>query len=296
MSSGMRITQRSMSESSLANLQAHLSRLGRVQDQLSSGRTISRPSDSPVGTVSSLQLRSNLRRSDQLLRNANDGIGWLGAADTTLTDGLGLVRRVRDLTLQGANGATSQSGREALAAEVDVLRESLLAVANAEYLDRPLFAGTVDATRAYDAAGAYQGNAGLVERTVAPGVKVRVNLTGEEIFGPAGSDLFTVLGDIADHLRNDPTQLTATDLGNLDTAFLRMQNSLATVGARYHQVEIMHARTESTQLDGKTQLSDVEGVDIAEATVELQLAEVAYQAALAATARTITPTLVDFLR
>ena len=296
MSSGLRITQRSLSEGALANLQSNLSRLGRIQAQMSSGRSISRTSDSPTGTVSSLRIRSDLRRSDQLLRNANDGIGWLGTADTTLTNGLALIRRTKELALQGANGSMNQAGREALAAEVDVLREGMIAVANSKHLDRPLFAGNSGSATAYTPAGVYQGDAGLVHRTVAPGVQVQVNLTGTEVFGPPGADLFAVMADIADHLRNNPAALTATDLDAIDGAFLRIQNSLATIGSRYHQIEIMQSRMESNQIDGRNQLSEVEGVDLAESTVELQMAEVSYQAALAATAKAITPTLVDFLR
>jgi len=294
--SSYRITQRSLSQGTLANLQTNLARFQRLQEQLSSGRSITRPSDSPTGTVSSLRLRAESRRSEQLLRNALDGMGWLATADTALTEGLGLVRRARDLALSGANGAIGQEARSAMAAEIDVLRDGLLTVANTTYLDRPVFGGTAGGGVAYDPAGAYVGDAGRVARTVAPGVDVRVNLTGEEVFGPSGDDLFAVLSDVAYHLRTDPAALTAGDLERLDTAFLRLQNSLATAGARYHQVEIMQARTESNQLDTKSELSEVEGVDLPATIVELQLQEVAYQAALGATARVLTPSLVDFLR
>ncbi len=133
-------------------------------------------------------------------------------------------------------------------------------------------------------------------RTIAPGVKVTVNATGEEVFGPAGDDIFTVLADIADDLRNNPSELTSTDLGRLDAGYLRMQNALASVGSRYHQIEIMQDRNQANQLESQNQLSEVEGVDLPAAMVDLQLQEVAYQAALGATARVLQPTLMDFLR
>jgi flagellar hook-associated protein 3 FlgL len=268
----------------------------KLQEQLSSGRAIQRPSDSPTGTISALRLRGDVRRSDQLLRNAQDGLGWLGAADTTVTDGLDLVRSARDLLLRGANASMSASDRQALAAEVDGLRESMFAVANTTYLDQPVFAGTATTALAYDASGTYLGNAGQMTRSVGPGLQVRVNLTGEEVFGPAGSDVFTVLAEVADHLRNDPDALIGTDLGRLDGVFLRMQNALSTVGSRYHQMEIMQARTETNRLSATNHLSEVEGVDLPATIVELQLQEVAYQAALGATAKVIQPSLVDFLR
>ena len=127
-------------------------------------------------------------------------------------------------------------------------------------------------------------------------MKVTVNVPGEEAFGPAGNDVFKLLGDIANDLRTNPANLSTTDLGQLDAGYVRMQNALSAVGSRYHQIEIMQARNQANQLDTKNQLSEVEGVDLPAATVDLQMQEVAYQAALGATARAIQPSLVDFLK
>ena len=296
MSSAFRITQRSLSQSNVAGLQAALGRLQATQARLSSGRAIQRPSDSPTGTMAALRLRSDLDRYTQLDRNADDGKARLGSADNALTDGLAILREARDAVLQGANGSLSAADREALAAQVDGLRESLLAVANTKYLQQPIFAGTAGTSTAYDASGVYQGDGGAITRTIAPGVKVAVNATGAEVFGPAGNDIFTVLADIADDLRNNPANLTTTDLDGLDAGYLRMQNALASVGSRYHQIEIMQDRNQANQLESQNQLSEVEGVDLPAAMVDLQLLEVAYQAALGATAKIIQPSLVDFLR
>jgi flagellar hook-associated protein 3 FlgL len=296
MSSAFRITQRSLSHSTLAGLQGNLARLQATQARLSSGRSIQRPSDSPTGTMAALRLRTDLDRYTQLDRNAEDGKARLGTVDNALTDGLALLREARDAVLQGSNSSMSASDREALAKQVDGVRESLLAVANTKYLQQPIFAGTGSAAAAYAADGTYLGDSGTMTRTIAPGVKVTVNAGGEEIFGPAGGDIFAVLADISEDLRNNPSELTSVDLGQLDAGYLRMQNALATVGSRYHQIEIMQDRNKANQLDTQNQLSEVEGVDMPAAIVELQLQEVAYQAALGATARVIQPSLVDFLR
>lgn len=291
----LRVTQRSISAMTTANLQHNLSRMQRLQEQLSSGRQLSRPSDSPTGTVTALQLRSDLRRGEQLVRNASDGIGWLASADTALTQSLDAIGRVRELALRGRNGSMSAEDRGAIATEVDALREHLLGIANTSYLGRPLFGGTTAAPTTYDAAGTYQGDAGVITRTVLAGVTVRINVTGPEVFGPAGSDLFAVLADISDHLRNDPSQL-AGDLAALDQRSVGLQTSLAQVGARYHQVEVMRDRTEGARLDATNALAEVESVDLPKAITELNMQEVAYQAALAAISRVIQPSLVDFLR
>src|SRR5205807_3404231 len=157
MSSAFRITQRSVANTSLAGLQANLARLQETQTKLSSGQAIQRPSDSPTGTMAALRLRADVDRYDQLDRNAADGLARLGTADNALTDGLSNLREVRDIVVQGTNASLSANDREALASQVDGLRQSLLAVANTKYLQQPIFAGTAGATQAYDGTGAYQG-------------------------------------------------------------------------------------------------------------------------------------------
>ncbi len=291
----MRVTQRSLTAGSTANLQLNLARTQRLQEQLSSGRQLNRPSDDPAGTVSALRFRADLRRGEQLIRNADDGIAWLATADTALTDGLQAIGRVRELALRGINASMGPEDRAAIAAEVDGLADHLIGLANTTYLGRPVFGGTGASAQAYSPAGAYLGDAGTIERTVLDGVDVRVNVTGPEAFGPPGADLFAALKDIAFHLRTDPSQLSA-DVAALDDRTLTVKNALAQVGARYHQVEVMRDRTEVAGLDATSALAEVESVDLPHTIMELSMQEVAYQAALAATARVLQPSLLDFLR
>src|SRR4051794_30992883 len=127
----MRVTERGISTNSLNNLQRSLGRSSAVQEQLSSGKVINRPSDSPTGTVSALQLRAENRAIQQYSINANDGMAWLDMADTALSSTSTQVNRVRDLVLQGiSTGSASDTSQAALAAEVDALRQSLVGIAN----------------------------------------------------------------------------------------------------------------------------------------------------------------------
>ena len=310
MSSGFRITHRSLGDRSLRNLQSNLGRLGTLQEQLSSGKQLAKPSDSPTGTVSALRHRSDIRRSEQMSRNAEDGLGFLGTADGALTETLAVVRRARELVLQSANDSLGTTEREAIAAEVEGLRENALDLANTSYLGRAVFAGTKEV--AYDATGAYRGSTptdpdgGAVRRRVAPGVDVQVNVLGAEVFGPDGADLFAVLDRVTHHLRGQhpdgtanpgaATDLRTTDLAALDERFVALQNRLATVGARYHQVEMMRDRAEDAVLTATNDLAEVESVDLPKTIMELRMQEVAYESALAATAKALQPSLLDFLR
>jgi flagellar hook-associated protein 3 FlgL len=177
-------------------------------------------------------------------------------------------------------------------------------MANTTYMNRPIFGGTVSnpsgATLAYDSAGNYLGDSGKIMRNVASGVQVQVNVTGPEVFGSGSSNLFTVLGQISADLKNGSpaavTNLTQVDLGNLDTALTQVGNTQAVVGARYDRVQTMKTMSDNTMLNLKSGLSEVEDADLPKTITDLQMQQVSYQAALAATAKVIQPSLVDFLR
>jgi flagellar hook-associated protein 3 FlgL len=305
----LRVTQRSIAQQTLAGLQGNIGRLGEIQQRLSSGKEISKPSDSPTGTVSAMQLRSEIRSNEQWSRNADDGIGWLGTMDQTLGSSLDSLQKIRGLTLQALNsGASSPESDQARAVEVVQLREGLIGLANTTYLERPVFGGTTNGRRAYDATGTYVGNPRQpvppatalpvvpVTRTVGAGAEVRVDQTGPEVYGPAGADLFTVLAGITQHMKDGNTAALTSDLTDLDTAMSRMQGKLAEVGASYNRVEQMHQAADDRVLALKSSLSGIEDIDLPKTIVELQMQQVVYQAALGATAKIITPSLADFLR
>ena len=292
----VRITQRLMVERSLTSLQSGLGRLSNSQEKIASGRNINRPSDSPTGTNDAMRLRAALSAKAQYTRNAEDGESWLGNADSTLTSMLDQVRRANELIVQGAStGSNGPAAREAIAAELTQIRASLLDLANTQHLGRPLFGGTTAGASAYDDNGTYIGDGNAVNRTIDEGISVPVNVTGPAAFSTGSDDLFTVLSDVIDQLRNSPST-TGTSLDRLDAVADRMRSALSDVGTRYNRVETAVNHLAGSTLEATSALSQIENVDIASAIVDLQMQEVAYQASLGATARVIQPSLIDFLR
>src|SRR3954466_14773268 len=132
-----RVTESSIHTRVLANLQRSIQKGEKIQEQLSSGKQINRPSDSPNATLQSMQLRGETRANNQYVRSADDGIGWLSTLDGTLSSASSLVQRARSLALQGLNsGSNSDESRNALATEIDQIKSSMIGYANTTYLDR----------------------------------------------------------------------------------------------------------------------------------------------------------------
>ena len=295
-----RVTQSMMSHSALSGLQTSLRRVSDLQEQLSTGRTINRPSDDPIGAASAMKLRSTKAEQAQYSRNADDGLAWLNQIDGALGSAGDQLRRARDLAVQGANsGSMGQQARDALATEVDQIRQGITSVANTTYLNRPVFNGVDKGSTAYAGSTGpvtWSGTPGNVVRRVGDGVDINVNVNGPDAFGTDGGSVFDHLAALSTALRAGNTGDISAAIDTLKTDSDRISTARADVGTRTNRIELAKSRAEDAGLTLSSSISEVENVDLAKATVDLQLQQVAYQAALAATAKVMQPSLQDFLR
>jgi flagellar hook-associated protein 3 FlgL len=292
----MRITQRAVTLTSLQGLNRNLDNLGKLQQQLTSGKAISRPSDSPTGTNTAMQTRTEQASVAQQARNVTDAKAWLEQGSSTMMEMMDVVKRVRNLTLQGNNAGSSPASQQALAIEVASLREGLLDMANTKVMGRPLFGGVTAGDAAYGPGGAYVGDARAeVTRRVSESELLRVDLTGPEAFGTGPDSLFAVVGRIATDLTTDVPALEG-DLAALDAVFERMTGAVADLGARGARLEQAEQVNADRQLALRKQLGAVEDIDLPKTIMDVQMKQMGYEAALAATAKSIAPTLLDYLR
>jgi flagellar hook-associated protein 3 FlgL len=303
-----RVTHETIQRSTLRNLQTNMSALASLQGQMSSGKKIQVPSDDPSGTGQVLSLRATTSQLAQYQRNGQDGDSWLTTVDTALTTALGYLRNARDLVVQSGDAGLGQTSRNALADNIDGLKAGLLSQANARYQGRNVFAGTSDATGAFtvDTSGAtptytWTGSAtATVDRKVGPSTTVRVDTDGSQAFGwtdPSSgtqSTAFALLDKISTGLRNG-TDVTGT-LNDIDSVMQNVLTAAASNGSRQKVLESTGSDVTAQQLTVKGQLTGVEDVDMAEVIMNLQMQEVTYQGALAAGAKVLQPTLLDFLR
>ena len=292
-----RVTQQTMQRSTLANLQLNLSKMSSIQQEMSSGKRISKPSDDPSGTSLALSMRSEQRSYTQFARNIDDGLGWLSAADASMQSAVTQLRRARDLTVQGGSGSLNAAGREALATEIESVRDGLISEANTSFQGRNVFAGTSNSAVAFDSSAGYAWNgtaAGTVERRISPDATVRADADGSAVFGNGSTSVFALLDSIAADIR------AGVDIGSrlteIDTRMDTMLGELSGVGSRMNRLTTAQGTISQKLQDLQINLSGVEDVDLTSAIVELQSQEVAYKGALGATARVLQPTLMDYLR
>jgi flagellar hook-associated protein 3 FlgL len=230
----MRVTVGSFAYTGLQAIRSTSANLAVLQEQMSSGKQILRPSDDPTGTVRAIGLRSAMARNDQYVTNSEDAIAWLSAADNSYSQIASVLQQARTTVVAGLNsGANDVNSDQALAAQLDGLRQSLLGLANTSYNGRPVFGGTTAGGAAYDSSGNYVGDSGSVTRAVGANETVTVSASGPDVFGPAGADVFTLLSNFATAPGSNPSTQSSTALTQLDTAISRMSTAQATEGATY---------------------------------------------------------------
>lgn len=296
MTMSFRVTEGSMTAGVLAGLQRNQDQLSQLNQEISSGKQLTQPSDSPVGVASAMELRSALAANQSYSRSATDGLGRLGAAETALTSASTQLDQVQSLVLQGMSAPTSGSSTamQALATQVDSVRQSLISLGNTTYLGQPVFGGTTSGTVAFDANGNYVGDDGQVMRRVSNGLQVRTDVPASA-FGTGSSQLFSVLSTISNDMRTNPSALSG-DLDQLKSGTTDLNTALTALGSRYSQIQAASSAADSQATTLTSRLSTVEDVDVAQASIELSTASLGYQAALAAAARVTQPSLLNFLQ
>lgn len=304
----MRITSEVMVTRSLDRLQSRLQAYERSQSELATGQRILRPSDDPGGARRAMSLRAAMESRQQELRNAADAQGWLNNTDGQLQSAISRVRRVRDLTV---NAATLQDPgqKQAIATEIRSIADELVGIANTRHMGRPLFGGFAADDAVTVAAGppvdvtflpAADDPVEEVRRRVSDTEQVRVNVTAAEWLGASatepGTDLISTLHALAGEIVSGDQAATSGRLNDIDRAMDTIAASLADVGAAGNQVASATARAEDSLLTMRTELSDVQDVDVAQGMMELQIQEIGYQATLQALSQALPPSLVSFLR
>jgi flagellar hook-associated protein 3 FlgL len=294
----MRVTSEMMVTNSLHRLSTRLKQYERAQSQLATGKMVLNPSDDPARANRGLSLRATLKAREQELRNAADAKSWLDLADSQLQGAMERLHRASDLTVRAAS-AVDPNERTAIAQEIATIRTELESIANTVHRGRPVFAGFTEGPAVSFEGGTWvsRGDDQVITRRVGESDVVPVNVTAAEIFWlPGGDSMFAMLDRLETSLRGDDGPGIAAELGTMAVARDTLGAAMAKVGANANWVDSAQRRGQEAILSIRGEIAQVEDVDFAQAVMELQMQQVAYEATLQALGRALPPTLAAFLR
>lgn len=268
----MRVTDLTIQRNFLYNIFGVEKRLGELQDMASSGKSITRPQDDPVGSERSISLRHDLCVNDQYLRNIDKAKTWMSQTEQAMAHVTTVLSRAHDLALTGMTGTTPEDAREAISAEISQLKDELSGVFDTTVDGRNLLHGTMPVWRL--------------------GTDVTVTCNGVEA-------IMTEVSTFMDQLEQGLETSNVDDIKDaaegIDKCLDKVLSHRAENGAKLRRLDTLEEKAGEMYVEYKRVLANVEEVDITEVVVKLMSQQMAYQTALAVGARLIQPSLLDYL-
>ena len=313
----MRVTFNSFPDTLLGRLQSLGSEQNKALTQLSTGQRIAAPSDDAPAMQRILNLRVEKKQNQQYHRNATDGLEVSKVTFSSLEQIKDLLVRASELSAN-VNGATSEQEFKAKASEIDQLIQQGLNVANTKLRGSYLLAG--EASGAPDAPFviasknskdqisqidyrypiADQGDDANPQMHIGEDTKISAFTTPRE--NRQVADLLNKMIAMRNAMTDTPTTpatKASSVLGlrhDLSEKEDQILSALSRAGTIQYRLETAMKDLEVRYEGTEKLISTDADIDFAEATVRLNRAQMAYQAAIQSGARIQSNSLLDYLR
>ena len=271
-------------------------------EQMATGQLINMPSDNPAGAATLVQNMTEQNSADQFLQNTSSVEGLLQTADSTLSSLVEALNQAISLGVQGGSSTATQQNQQQIAQQVQEIQTQVLQLANTSYQGNYIFAGTASTTVPFTANSSapdgvtYNGNDNTNSVEIAEGRSIQINVPGSQIFQGAG-------GDVMGSLQQLVTALQSGDITSIDNATTQLGTALNYVsqqrvfyGNAMDQLNSNQSYLQQEQVNLQSQANTLDAVNMAQAATNLSQAQVTQNATLAALAKIIPVTLLDYLK
>jgi len=263
------------------NLQSAQSKMANSVERLSSGLRINRAKDDAAGLGIAASLTSQINAANQGVRNLNDGVSMVQAAEGAMSAAVEMAQRILTLATQGANGSQSATGRTAIKSEMQQLLTAITSISS-----RTTFSGIAllgaSATAASTALITLQSsNSSSDTISLLNNAFKKIGLgdiTNLSSTSDAGGQASTLSNTIADSAVQTVMVSTISAASDYITA-LNTQRSL--LGAYQNQIEFTVSNITELSSNLSAARSNVQDTDYASETAALTKGQILQQAATA---------------
>ncbi|MEM1116228.1 MAG: flagellin [Bacteroidota bacterium] len=265
-----------------------------LRQQLATGRRIVRPSDDPAG----YQQARALGRVEQRLavheRSLDAATLWTNRTQAELGALSELFSEANETALRAANGT---GDAEALATQIDSIRDEVIGRLNATNGDEYLFAGNATRTAPVLPDGSITTEAidGTRTREVAPGVTLTLNIPGEDAVYVDGVPAAEQLAALAEAIRTGDAEAITAGVAATRTAIDQYTDLEGKSGVVSERLDGARLAVEQQAIQTADARAAIEEIDLAEVLAALQRRQTGLEAALRATAAGAQQTLLDYL-
>lgn len=300
----MRVTDTTLANQLSGDLESQQATITTLDEELSSGNALSKPSDNPVATADTLGYSRQIAQAASDQSNATTAQAWLGIGNQTANQVITTLQSVNTTVLQALNsGGDNAQTYNQMVQQLQGQISQLVGLANTQYGNTAIFAGTAGVSQPYSSTGDYSGNSQSFTISVGNGAPVAVSVPGDQLFGGGSSgvqSVFTTLQNIVTHLREGPGSASyaglQADSNDLSANMTQAETAATTLGESTQQVSAASTAAQNTSTQLQTILATTKSADVPTTTAALQADLTTYQAALYAVSQTVPETLAQFLK
>lgn len=311
----MRVTNNMLLSNYLRNISSNLGTVGKMQQQMASGKRITKISDDPIGAISSMQIRVKLYKSEQYQKNVDRALTWLDETESSVLELNDIIKRAYETAVGMSTDTMDDDERSAAAQLVKQLRDHVVTIGNAKSNDKYIFGGynvsnapfevVAPGQITYNGINIKTGDAGdlnalaqdSISYAVGFNITMDVSTTGVALFGTGDNNLYNVLDDFYNALEaNAPCDELTGFIAKLQNGQSDVLSIAAEIGGKVNRLELIQNRFDEDILTYTDRKSNIEDVDQAEAIMNYKMAQAVYEASLQIGSNIIQPSLVNFLK
>ncbi len=295
----MRINENQVISDLLFSIGQSRQSIDKLQEQLSTGKVVNRPSDDPVLMQRLMQLQDQVNQNSAYTQNTQYAVSFLTQQSSALGGAVNILTNIKTTMLSAANDQNPQD-QQNFGAQIDQYINQLLDLANMKFGDKYVFGGTQTTTQPFlmNSSGTAvtvnpAGINGALKLDVGYQIHDQYNITGSEAF--SGGQFFTDLIAIRDKL-NSGTAPTQADVATVDNYLNSMVSENAKAGAMINRFQLIQQQISSENQSLQTTMSNLGDTDAAAVIIKLQQQQTSLSAALQTGAGVIQLSLANFLK
>lgn len=284
--------------------------LAKTQEQLSTGKQIVKPSDSPDKASLVTRLESELTRQASYQNTLKSVNTRLQTEETALKNTSDVMTRMKELAIQAASDNLSPADRQSIALEISSLKEQVLSLANTQDTNgNYLFSGSRVGSPAFgkDARGqvVYQGDESRMKVAVGDNRRMNLNMPGSDAFvkvirddgkgNKVGIGFFQAIDDLANSVKNSDHANMQRGIAEIDTLQQGISDATAQIGTDMNVVDMQNSVLDEVTLRLKTTKSDAEDLDYTSAITKMNKDQLALEAAQSSFAKISQLTLFKYM-
>jgi flagellar hook-associated protein 3 FlgL len=304
----MRVTANMSAETSLFNIQQGRARLDKLQESISSGQNVNRPSDDPISSRLLLEIGDKLKSIDQYSSNINKATSWLKFTSTALDGISGIVNLAKKVAGTINTGSSDPSIRQSAHDQLVDLKKQVVDMANTQFGDQYIFGGANNTVPPFNNTNNnFAGDSTQFSIDIGQNSTQAMNVTGDRLLKGGGTNptygaidilvtfdnLIAAVGDSA-----TPSNIPAISAAAQDLQDGAKQLNIATsdILSRMTRLDNMGKLNENNKSTLLSITTSTQEVDYAKLGIQLNSQKLAFEASLSATAKLSQLSLLDFLR